>query len=300
MQDYFLLIIGALIIIIGSLISFNEKKKDNIDTKKSNKYNTRSFVIILLGICLTFYSGLISLNDKHISDNKRQKSDSLSLDFQNKLQAKSDYIIEIQKNNYDETKNLNGSLATAKDRIIYLQNEINNNITGSTKPCYIVFQTSGDIKGSTILINDSQLPIFNLDIRITDFSELLKCKNSKYENFITIDESCYNNCSFIASSELVRPGNLVIPEYSLPIDKDQGYLEIRFIYKTNVEYLEQLVFKREANNIRCKARLFKLVTGKYIFIKYIINPINLTWEVDFNKIFTLPLTERKFGPIYWR
>jgi len=297
MYDIYLLAIGSLFALVASYFSFREKK--SVNSKKGNGYNIVLFLVIIVGIVTTFLSGLNSLNEKKESDRERNLSDSLNIINQRQLQIKSDQIIKIQGENFDRIQKLNDSLSLAKNEIINLQKVINNNITGSSDPCYMVFQTSSDNKGYTIIINESNLPIFDLTIYISDFNELLKCKNSKFEDKVVFDEPCYKKCTEILRYDFVNAGNSNTSNYYLPLDKNEGALEIRFSYKSNIEYLEQLVFRRAGNNIKCKARLFRLKGYKYQFLKY-IDQDKFNWKVNFDEIFNLPLTSRNYGPIYWR
>ncbi|MBI4810863.1 MAG: hypothetical protein HY800_05370, partial [Ignavibacteriales bacterium] len=131
MSALVILIIGSIIAIISTIISFLEKSKDNKSNGKSNSYNRYTFLAILTGIAIAFYSGYISVYDKI-------ESDSLARKAQEELKIKSDMIIHIQEESKRETKSLNDSLSTAKSKIINLQTEINNNIIGGLEPCYIV------------------------------------------------------------------------------------------------------------------------------------------------------------------
>ncbi len=147
MNNLVILVIGIVITIICAAISFWEKRKDNQSDGKSDFYNISTFIAIVMGAIVAFYSGYSSLNDKIESDNLAAKS-------QKELQSKSDMIIQIQEENKQEVKNLNSSLTQANAKIIRLQTDINNNIVGSTDPCFIVFQTASDKKGYTVIVNE--------------------------------------------------------------------------------------------------------------------------------------------------
>ncbi len=298
-MDKWYLIFGSLIALVCSVLSLIEKSISNKKDKKSNKYNLIISLFLIGAVIITYFSGQNSLEDKKISDKKRHISDSLNEDYKLKLQNKSDKIIEIQNNNFKLTQKLNDSLINAKNLIINLQNRINNNIVGSKEPCYLVFQTTGEKKVKTILVKEGSLPIYSLSIYITDYKDLLKCKVSNREDKLVIDENCFYKCTSVLSFDLINADCSSIGDYSLPIDKEEGYLEIRFIYKMNVEYLEHLIYKREGSEIKCVANLYKLKGNKYEFVKY-INPEKLNWKINFNEIFKLPLKPRYFMPIYWR
>ncbi len=60
----------------------------------------------------------------------KQRSDSLAVAAQIKLEEKSDYIIQVQEENKTETKRLNDSIVFTKNSIINLQQETVNQITG--------------------------------------------------------------------------------------------------------------------------------------------------------------------------
>ena len=119
------------------------------------------------------------------------------------------------------------------------------------------------------------------------------------DKIIMFDESCWLNCTKVFNAELIRHGRTIMHDYNLPIEKDEGHLEIRFIYKLNMEYLEQIIYKRDESGIKYMARLYQLKGDKYKFLRY-INPQKMNWEDDFDKIFNLPLKRRLFGPITWR
>ncbi len=114
-----------------------------------------------------------------------------------------------------------------------------------------------------------------------------------------IDEPCYKKCTKILSYPLVRPGPIHLTDYSLPDTNDEWLYEIRFIYNRNIEYLEQLICKRNGNDINCLAQLMIARNNIYEFVK-IVNPQKLDWKVDFDKVFNIPKSLRAFAPIFWR
>jgi hypothetical protein len=299
MSDYIIMAIGAIITAAGAIFSFLEKSKENKNDGKSNLYNLSTFIAIICGVLIALYSGIDSVFNKNESERERKASDSLAKKSQAELQLKSDMIIRLQEENKFETKLLNDSLTTAKSKIISLQTEINNNIIGSLEPCFIVFQTSSSRNGNSVIVNEGKLPILGIEIYITDFNEMMKCKQSPQEEYLIIDETCYNKCTKVFNYPLIKPGPSKLKDYSLPDSSDLFLFEIRFSYNRNIEYMEHLICKRQGNNINCLARLYVSKNNKYELIK-IINPDKVDWKVDFEKLFDVPKTQRAFAPIFWR
>jgi hypothetical protein len=300
MNNLVLLVVGIAITVISSVASFLERRKENRSGRKSDAYNRLTFVAILAGAIVSFSSGYSSLLQKAKSDRQREVSDSLSMASQRELQAKSDMIIHIQQEQKRQTDSLNASLSRANAKVISLQTQINENIVGGTDPCFIVFQTASDKKGYTVIVNEGKIPVVDVQMYLTDFSEMMKCKQSSREDYYVIDEPCYNKCTKVLGYPVIMPGPQHLEDYSLP-DTGTGWLyEIRFIYsRNNTEYLEQLVCRRTGTKIECLARVFKARNNKYEVIKT-INPENVDWNVDFDKLFNVPRTRRAFAPIYWR
>lgn len=298
MSDYWFIGLGAIIALGASIFSYYEKTKENKISNKSNAFNNSTFIFITLGVIVGIISGVNSHYEKIKSDKEKKSSDSIALSSQNKLQEKSDLIIQIQKESKSETKNLNDSLGLAKQKIIMLQDEINQNIVGSTEPCYLDLNSGYDKKGSTVIINNSKLPVYDLSIYITDFIKVKQCKISKSPDYIMYDEPCFIQCTKMLFYPITRHGVISIQDEIFPESVDRGLFEIRLIYKVGVEYLEQLIYEKNGNNIVSIIRLLKKNGNIYKTIK-IINPNNIP-NIDFDKEFNLPLRTRGTSPIFWR
>ena len=204
----------------------------------------------------------------------RNKTDSINSIYQKRLQEKS-------------------------DSIILLQNTIINNIIGGKGPCYLIFQTSYDKKGYPIIVNESDLPLYNLDVYISDFDKLIKCKRSIRKENLIFDESCYSSCTKKFPYEIIQNGYTNFRDYYLPNNKNEGRLEIRFELKSNIEYLEHLFYEFNGISISCIIKLYVLDGKQYRFLKT-IDKNNLSSKIDFDNMFNLPLLRRSFAPIYWR
>jgi len=143
------IIIGFLLSVSAGLVAFIDKKKANAEGQKSNKYNILAFIVLLIGACLSLWSGYNS----QISSNKAEhKADSISkaiiakqttIDSINRLlYIKQDDVIKLQKVQIDTASRiLSTSLKTnlLQQQIGQLQNKLKNEITGGdSKPVLLL------------------------------------------------------------------------------------------------------------------------------------------------------------------
>ena len=293
---------GAIIAICAALISLIDKWKNKTENKylKTNITAILYFFIAFIGISMSYYSGYYAKVEKRLTDSLHAKQEielklkndsikNLIILANSNVQTLSDSLnnqkVKLEKDNYNLSRALSEAGLELKKKII-----------GSLDPCYISFRGSNEKNNSCVIVNTSSLPIYDLDIIITDFTKMMICKVSPRKDKFIIDEVCYKNCSKIISTSFLLPGNSQV-DYVLP-DEDFGKLEIRFIFKQGVEYLEQLIFRRYLNQIQTKGKLFLLRGNKYEFVLDINHEFK--WDIDFKKEFNVPLTARYFMPIYWR
>src|SRR5690606_12873379 len=105
------LVTSLFLILLGALLSFTEKKKENLKEKKSNRYNFLSFMLIIIGCIIGFWNGYSSILNKQIDDKKIDSVNNILTTKQNTIDSitkvlvnRQDRIMKIQDMNYDTAK----------------------------------------------------------------------------------------------------------------------------------------------------------------------------------------------------
>lgn len=179
-----------------------------------------------------------------------------------------------------ELLSVSKQLNSAQETINNMRLESLNNILGSDKTYFQYVNEGSDFFGS--FYNPTDHPIYDLQIIITNYSEILNCKYEKKGEVYEIDGKCWEaNSLRIPPINLISGGRSVnIPTYKIDITKDFK-LQLTFNYRKGV-YYQDYIFKRGVGDV---LRIYEFTNNKKI-IKKTVNKNNI--EIDWDKEFPLP------------
>ncbi|HEX9514127.1 MAG TPA: hypothetical protein VF939_26730 [Puia sp.] len=205
-MNLILLIIGAIIAFIGTIIAFREKSIDRISKGNPVRWTNWSFVLASVGAITTLVSGIKSEQGKAVAERKYDSINSLIIIKEDSIRHineelktasdtirnKTNYIIRLQNGQLDSSK----SLLTKSLKTMALLTEQYKEITGyGNRPTVIYWaKKNRDINNNVFntneiviaLKNESNYPIHGATIIIHD----VNIQQGKF-NYLTHDYPSY-------------------------------------------------------------------------------------------------------------
>lgn len=174
-----LLIAGLMLTLFSIILSLVEKwKNSNVQGyRRQNILSVIGFLIGFLGLCMTFYSGRISISEKVKSDSLNEVKERENKQITEKLLKSQDTVIALQNELRDTTGEiLNTSLRVvrAQKELIGLQMETNKQLTGDNAIPEVTYTNLGNNMVSFAICNNTNYSIPDVLVSMTDGFEIMK------------------------------------------------------------------------------------------------------------------------------
>jgi hypothetical protein len=240
-------------------------------------------VVAVLTVASAWYQWSEEKKSKEKAKISEAKADSLNIENKKLLEKIADLSFNSNEQliqSGKELQNVNKQLNSAQETINDLRLESVNNILGSNETYFQYVNEGDDFFGS--FFNPTNHPIYDLQIIITNYQELLNCKYKKNGELYEIDGKCYGKNSmqipFINVISGERSYN--IPDYKIDISKPHKLL-ITFNFRKGV-YYQDYIFKKGVGDA---SRIYEFRNNKKI-VRRIINKPGML--IDWDKEFPLP------------
>ncbi|MEO6161043.1 MAG: hypothetical protein ABIP23_08430 [Pelobium sp.] len=152
---------------------------------------------------------------------------------------------------------------------------LNENLRGGDKVDISAIQAnSTQIKISAM--NNSVFPVYDVQVVILDYDEIIKCKNTIRADSVFIDIKCYKaNISIVPTFNMSPNNETEIPNL-LPIKGELMHYAFQIKTRNGIT-LRHSVFKVKKNKIEQSYRIYEFNNGKLVLTDE-NNPLKLTKE----------------------
>ncbi len=174
-----LLIFGLALTLLSLIVSLIDKwkAKNIVEHKKKNFLTSLGFLIGIIGMSMSFYSGKQSLEDKAKSDSVNVLKDKENKVISQKLISSENKIIALQNKEIDTTGQILSKsiqLEQVQKKLIELQLETNKQLTGNNLIPEVTYINHGNNVVSFTICDNGNYSIPDVSISFVDSYEIEK------------------------------------------------------------------------------------------------------------------------------
>ena len=215
--------------------------------------------MLILIILASLLPGILAVTQYFDNDKKEKEASKNEKELKNKIDSlnNNNSILARQISSLSED-NVRLSKQLTETSLL-----LNSNVIGGDKVDIVAVKT-GQTQLTISAKNSSSYPVYDVQIVILNYDEIIKCNNIIKRESVHIDRKCY-----MANMEIVPTFNMSPKNQSqLPnkLNIDAEYVNRAFQIKTrNGITLRQTVFKITPQKIEQSYRLYEFVDDKLVF-----------------------------------